>query len=170
MKAEEIYVAPEIEVEENVIDAIDLLIDHFSGLYAVETASPENSGSTLAFEFAKAAGHWAYLIGPLQSLSALLLESVEDFDGAGDLALDASGTVAACRSILDQITDVIYNVYRIQEGICEDKVMSSHIADQAEDMMQEAGVPLPDLQLDLFQGYEVIASNLSPACRASATS
>lgn len=149
--SEDLYIAPEVEVDEQLEALMQMLVESWQSEYTQLLAQPSNYDASLPMEFAKSIGHWRSSVAPLHTLCALLRESIDRFDEASDLTIQASGTLAACESITEMMQGVLINVYMIQGAVNESNVMSSHLLDQAEELMIDAGLPLPDLQLDLFE-------------------
>lgn len=104
-------------------------------------------------EFAKAAGHWQAVMGPLYSLSALLRESIGEFDEASDMTLRSTGTIAACESIARLIKGVLSNLYVVQSQLNDNLPMTNYIADEAEKLLVRVGGSIPPQQLELFEDY-----------------
>ena len=147
----DLYVAPFVEPDEQVEAALEMVVESWKDEYTQHAAATLQSESSLVLEYTKAIGHWRSVVAPLFSLSALIRESIADFDDAPDLAIRASGTLAACYSIMEMMDGVLSNVYVLHQHLNENQEFSSKLAEQAEDMLRAVGGKVPSVQLELFE-------------------
>lgn len=135
----EVYVAPDVELTEEELEMCSRLADYFYQ-YAVEMKMKVVEQSKQMHPeilTASSLGHLSALAPTLVYLRDILQESLEDTSEVSDALLQLSATIAAHKSICEQMYQVYLNVFDIMNVALNEK-NATPVVEAAERLVAEA--------------------------------
>ncbi len=137
---ENIYLAPDVEMSD---EFFDLAYEYFCNLETPVMAQriEENSlqdGITPFIEASKSLSHWRYIETCLNNFRAILLECMGSSDVISTNLLTLSQTIAAYKSIEEQMYLIYLNLFKIHSEVFSDDALYKQVVQEAEKQAEVA--------------------------------
>ena len=135
-----IYLPPDVYMNEELLD---LAYEYFSNLETSVMAQriDENSlqdGITPFIEASKSLSHWRYIETCLNNFRAILLECMGSSEVISSNLLTLSQTIAAYKSIEEQMYLIYLNLFKIHSEVFSDDALYSQVIQEAEKQAEVA--------------------------------
>jgi hypothetical protein len=145
----EAFLAPDVEVSENEVEALKLLTANYTK-QIIDSNYSFAAGTGVVEESLVATAFINALMSPLNSTHYLLTEAMNTREDAADLVLHSSEIQQACNSVLAQMFLITCNIYALQDDLDQNPDLMAHLDDLIDQMYEDAGAAQPDIQLELF--------------------